>query len=79
MAFIIDIRRQNMLEHLMYKALIEASNDRADFLSRLFSRPRPADLDKSSTARQLFDAFSRSRRRTRRCSRRTCRRCSIGS
>jgi hypothetical protein len=25
MAFIIDIRRQNMLEHLMYKAIIEAS------------------------------------------------------
>jgi hypothetical protein len=57
MAFIIDIRRQNMLEHLMYKALIEASNDRADFLSRLFSRPRPANLNKSSTPRQLFDAF----------------------
>jgi hypothetical protein len=57
MAFIIDIRRQNMLEHLMYKALIEASNDRADFLSRLFSRPRPASLNKSSTPRQLFDAF----------------------
>jgi hypothetical protein len=38
LAFVIDIRRQNMIEHLMYKALIEASNDRADFLSRLFSR-----------------------------------------
>ena len=57
MAFVIDIRRQNMIEHLMYKALIEASNDRADFLSRLFSRPRPANLDKSSTAKQLLDAF----------------------
>jgi hypothetical protein len=57
MAFVIDIRRQNMIEHLMYKALIEASNDRADFLSRLFSRPRPANLDKSSTAKQLVDAF----------------------
>ena len=30
-AFIIDIRRQNMLQHLMYKALIEISKDRADF------------------------------------------------
>src|SRR3989441_6535317 len=28
-AFVIDIRRQNMLEHLMYKALFELSNDRA--------------------------------------------------
>jgi hypothetical protein len=37
-AFIVDIRRQNMLQHLMYKALIEMSSDRADFLGRLFSR-----------------------------------------
>ena len=41
MAFIVDIRRQNMIEHLMYKALFELSEDRVDFLSRLFSRPRP--------------------------------------
>jgi hypothetical protein len=45
LAFIIDIRRQNMLQHLMYKALIEVSNDRAEFLSRLFSRARPDGLD----------------------------------
>ena len=45
LAFIVDIRRQNMMLHLMYKALIEMSPDRADFLSRLFSRPRPAGLD----------------------------------
>src|SRR5262247_877692 len=31
-AFIFDIRRQNMIEHLLYKALIEMSPDRADFL-----------------------------------------------
>jgi hypothetical protein len=37
-AFIVDIRRQNMLQHLMYKALIEMSSDRAEFLARLFSR-----------------------------------------
>ena len=45
MAIIFDIRRQNMLQHLMYKALIEMSTDRADFISRLFSRQRPAGLD----------------------------------
>src|SRR5215212_3888557 len=39
-AFIFDIRRQNMLTHLMYKALLETSSDRADFISRLFSRAR---------------------------------------
>src|SRR4051812_42547400 len=37
-AFVVDIRRQNLLLHLMYKAIIEMSEDRADFLSRLFSR-----------------------------------------
>jgi hypothetical protein len=33
------------------------STDRADFLARLFSRPRPADLGKDSSAVVLFDAF----------------------
>ena len=56
-AFIIDIRRGNMIEHLMYKALIETSADRADFLSKLFSRPRPSGLDTASTAEQLFAAY----------------------
>ena len=40
-AFIVDIRRGNLLQHLMYKALIETSTDRADFLAKLFARPRP--------------------------------------
>src|SRR5262245_3529232 len=56
-AFIVDIRRQNMIQHLMYKALIELSNDRADFLSRLFSRPRPAEINKDTGVVALFDAF----------------------
>ena len=56
-AFIVDIRRGNMIEHLMYKALIETSSDRADFLSKLFSRPRPAGLDTNSKPDQLFAAF----------------------
>jgi hypothetical protein len=43
-AFIFDIRRQNILQHLLYKAIIEQSTDRADFLALLFSRPRPAGL-----------------------------------
>src|SRR5262245_30819649 len=38
LAFVIDIRRQNMLELLMYKALFELSPDRADFVGRVFSR-----------------------------------------
>jgi hypothetical protein len=60
LSFIFDIRRQNMLTHLMYKVVFEQATDRADFLSRLFSRPRPAKLDTSMTANALFAAFSAS-------------------
>jgi hypothetical protein len=56
-AFITDIRRGNLRVHLMYKALIELSSNRADFLSRLFSRPRPAGLSASASADDLFRAF----------------------
>jgi hypothetical protein len=57
-AFIFDIRRGNMIAHLMYKALFETSPDRAEFLSKLFSRPRPPGLDANSTPEQLFAAYT---------------------
>ncbi len=57
-AFIVDIRRQNMMLHLMYKALIEMSPTREAFLSRLFSRP-PPNVDTNATANVLLDAFGR--------------------
>lgn len=56
-AFIFDIRRGNLLTHLMYKALIEQSTDRADFISRLFSRPRPAGLDTASKVDAILLAY----------------------
>jgi len=56
-AFVIDIRRQNMLEHMMYKALFELSNDRADFLSRLYSRKRPGGLNADSDPEILFAGY----------------------
>ena len=58
MAFIVDIRRQNLLEHLLYKALFEMSDNRADFLSRLFSRKRPEGLSARSTVDELFRAYA---------------------
>jgi hypothetical protein len=58
-AFITDIRRGNLQEHLMYKALFELSADRAEFLSRLFSRKRPAGLDAGSSVEELFAALGR--------------------
>src|SRR5262249_34149641 len=58
MAVIVDIRHGNLDVHLLYKALFELSKDRADFVSRLFSRSRPEGLGTGSTAREIFDAFS---------------------
>jgi len=57
MAIIFDIRRQNVMQHLMYKALIEMSTDRADFLSKLFSRKRPEKLEEKTTVEELFNAY----------------------
>jgi hypothetical protein len=42
-AFIVDIRRQAMIQHLMYKAIFQLSPNRAQFLSRLLSRPAPKE------------------------------------
>ncbi|MGQ0642150.1 MAG: LIC_10091 family protein [Gemmatimonadaceae bacterium] len=57
MAFIVDIRRGAMLQHLMYKGLIELSRDRADFLATLFSRARPPGLDSTTSVDSLMSAF----------------------
>src|SRR5436853_4425310 len=57
-AFIVDIRRQNLLEHLMYKALFEMSDNRADFLSKLFARPLTQRLPADTTAEKLFEVFN---------------------
>ncbi len=57
MAVIFDIRRGNLHEQLIYKALFEMSRDRADFLSRLWSRARPAGLTTASTVDDLMAAY----------------------
>ena len=54
-AFVVDIRRDNRNLHFLYKALFEIAADRADFVSRLFSRPRPAGLGPSSSAADIFE------------------------
>jgi hypothetical protein len=56
-AFIVDIRRENLALHLMYKALFELSSDRVDFVSRLFSRPRPTGLGPSASVDEIFERF----------------------
>jgi hypothetical protein len=59
MAFILDIRRGNLLEHLLYKALIELSTDRVEFVSRLFAKPRPKGLDARSSVEEIFTALAK--------------------
>jgi hypothetical protein len=44
-AFIIDIRRDNLLLHLLFKALFHVSRTRVDYLARLVGRPVPLKLD----------------------------------
>jgi hypothetical protein len=56
-AFITDIRRGNRDLHLVYKAVFELSNSRADFVGRLFSRQRPAGLSSTSTAGEIMRAY----------------------
>jgi hypothetical protein len=57
MAFIVDIRSENRSLHLLYKALFELSNDRPEFVSRLFSRPRPAGLTSSASVDEIFRSY----------------------
>src|SRR6185436_11723236 len=57
MAFVIDIRRQAVVQHLMFKAMFELAKDRADFLSLLFSRPRPQGLEASTPIARIWDTF----------------------
>jgi len=59
MAFIVDVRRGNLLLHLLYKAIFELSPDRAGFVSRLFSKPRPGEIGPSSGVSEVFNALAR--------------------
>jgi hypothetical protein len=43
-AFLIDVRRDNLLLHLLFKALFELSRTRIDYLAQLTGRPVPADI-----------------------------------
>jgi hypothetical protein len=47
-AYIIDIRRDNLLLHLLFKALFARSGTRVEYLCRLTGRAPPADLSRWS-------------------------------
>ena len=68
-AYIIDIRRDNMLQHLFFKSLFALADNRIEYLSLLFGKPAPTNLkqwnnrsineisdylDKTPAKRELF-------------------------
>jgi hypothetical protein len=44
-AFVVDIRRDNLLLHLLFKALFHHSRSRVEYLALLFGRPVPAEIE----------------------------------
>src|SRR4051812_12878964 len=44
-AFIIDVRRDNLLLHLLFKALFHISDSRVEYLGHLLGRPLPPAVD----------------------------------
>ena len=60
-AFIVDIRRQAMIQHLMFKAIFHLAPTRAEFLSRLVCRPLPKDHAPSADASiiQILDLLDK--------------------
>ncbi len=58
-AFIVDIRRQAVIQHLMYKAIFHLADTRAEFLSLLFSKLISADsgLEADTPIEKLISYF----------------------
>ena len=56
-AFIVDIRRQAVIQHLMYKAIFHLAETRAQFLAWLFSEPIPgrSALSRNVPVESLID------------------------
>ena len=70
-AYMIDLRRDNLLQHLLYKSLFDLSRNRVEYLALLLARPVPRDvaawnraslaqivtyLDTVAPRRQMFDS-----------------------
>src|SRR5215207_5817295 len=49
-AYMIDVRRDNLLLHLLFKALFAQSRTRIEYLAQLTGRAVPADVDAWRTA-----------------------------
>lgn len=59
LAFIVDIRRQNFIEHLLFKVLMQESRTRDEYLSRLLARPLSTPVRRDATVEELIAAIER--------------------
>lgn len=61
LALMIDIRRDALLQHLLFKALFMMSRNRIEYLCNLFARPIPKDAKRweTKTIRDLVEFFDR--------------------
>ena len=50
LAIIVDIRRQNLLQHLLFKALFQQAATRDEYLSLLFAKEKPAKSEGNTFA-----------------------------
>lgn len=56
MAIMIDVRRDNLLQHLMYKAIFARSRSRVEYLCNLFGKPFPKSKGwEQRTVKELSD------------------------
>lgn len=53
-AFMVDIRRDNLLQHMLFKSLFTLAHNRLEYLCLLFGKPVPTDL-KSWDSRSIQD------------------------
>jgi hypothetical protein len=59
-AFILDIRRQAVIQHLMYKAIFHLSQNRLQFLSRWLSKPLSKDAPSADASiNELLTYFNK--------------------
>src|SRR6185295_17261751 len=58
-AFILDIRRQAVIQHLMFKALFHLSPTPAEFLSRWLSRPLTKEAPANAQINELLAYFGK--------------------
>jgi len=57
-AILFDIRRQAVMQHLLYKALFELSDTRDAFIARLFSVPVPGGISRRASPEALWQKFA---------------------